>query len=51
MDPLPHHGVTALGRHVSWAELVGQLAALGMVLLARHRGREPRVEPRLASGR
>lgn len=37
MDLLLHHGLTVFGETVSWAELVGQLAALGVVFLAQRR--------------
>lgn len=32
-----HHGLTVFGQHVSWAELVGQISALGVVLMASRR--------------
>ncbi|ANY09602.1 nicotinamide mononucleotide transporter family protein [Pseudonocardia sp. HH130630-07] len=37
MDLLLHHGLTAFGQFVSWAELIGQLGALAVVFLARRR--------------
>jgi nicotinamide mononucleotide transporter len=37
VDLLLHHGLTAFGQFVSWAELIGQLAALAVVFLAQRR--------------
>ncbi|GAA4907929.1 nicotinamide mononucleotide transporter [Stackebrandtia albiflava] len=37
MEYLQTHGLTLLGQHASWAELVGQVAAVTVVLLAARR--------------
>lgn len=37
VETLVHHGLTVLGQHVSWAELVGQISALAVVLMASRR--------------
>jgi nicotinamide mononucleotide transporter len=37
VDALVESGLTILGQHVSWAELIGQLAAVTVVLLASSR--------------
>lgn len=37
VDLLLHHGLTAFGQFVSWAELVGQIGAIAVVFLARRR--------------
>ncbi len=37
METLVHSGLTVFGQHVSWAELVGQISALAVVLMASRR--------------
>lgn len=37
VDLLLHHGLSAFGQFISWAELIGQAGALAVVFLARRR--------------